>query len=131
MTCGSFAMTVGHSPYVKATVSFIKWFTISFTIMSASTRWQRRSQGWRGSTAAWHRGAVSLGCKRALQILEFFDHIGLTGRVRDGHVLRSDGDWKVACIDEAARLRFLRGRYSYPVVRLGFKPSLGASVASW
>ena len=24
-----------------------------------------------------------------------------------------------------------RGRYSYPVVRLGFKPSMGASAASW
>ena len=23
------------------------------------------------------------------------------------------------------------GRYSYPVVRLGFKPSMGASAASW
>ena len=46
--------------------------------------------------AAQYRDAVSLGRKRAIQILEFFDHIGLTRRVRDAHVLRSDSGWKVA-----------------------------------
>ena len=40
--------------------------------------------------AAQYRDAVGLGRKRAIQILEFFDRVGHTRRVRDSHVLRSD-----------------------------------------
>ncbi|SFA80220.1 selenocysteine-specific translation elongation factor SelB [Collimonas sp. OK607] len=44
-----------------------------------------------GINAARWRDATGLGRKRAIQILEFFDRIGYTRRIRDAHVLR-DGD---------------------------------------
>ncbi|AIY40068.1 Selenocysteine-specific translation elongation factor [Collimonas arenae] len=44
-----------------------------------------------GVNAATWRDATGLGRKRAIQILEFFDRIGYTRRIRDMHVLR-DGD---------------------------------------
>ncbi|CAM4103428.1 selenocysteine-specific translation elongation factor [Comamonas aquatilis] len=40
------------------------------------------------------RDATDLGRKRAIQILEFFDRIGYTRRVRDAHMLRPDVQWK-------------------------------------
>jgi selenocysteine-specific elongation factor len=43
--------------------------------------------------AAEYRDAVCLGRKRAIQILEFFDRVGFTRRVRDTHVLRGGGLW--------------------------------------
>jgi selenocysteine-specific elongation factor len=47
-----------------------------------------------GVSAARWRDATGLGRKRAIQILEFFDRIGYTRRVRDAHVLRDgDVDW--------------------------------------
>jgi len=43
----------------------------------------------RGAVSAGQfRDAIGLGRKRAIQILEFFDRVGYTRRVRDGHVLR-------------------------------------------
>jgi len=42
------------------------------------------------------RDALGLGRKRTVQILEFFDRVGYTRRVRDAHRLRGDGDWLVA-----------------------------------
>jgi len=45
-----------------------------------------------GVNAAGFRDAVGLGRKRAVQILEFFDRVGYTRRVRDAHVVRAD--WK-------------------------------------
>ena len=44
-------------------------------------------------TAAGFRDLVGLGRKRAIQILEFFDRVGYTRRVRDVHVLRPDSAW--------------------------------------
>ena len=41
-------------------------------------------------TAAAFRDATGLGRKRAIQILEHFDRIGLLRRVGDVHKLRSD-----------------------------------------
>ncbi len=41
-------------------------------------------------TAARFRDATGLGRKRAIQILEYFDHVGLLRRVGDEHKLRSD-----------------------------------------
>ena len=41
-------------------------------------------------TAARFRDATGLGRKRAIQILEYFDRIGLLRRVGDEHRLRSD-----------------------------------------
>lgn len=41
-----------------------------------------------GVNAARWRDATGLGRKRAIQILEFFDRIGYTRRIRDAHVLR-------------------------------------------
>jgi len=49
-----------------------------------------------GVSAAHFRDAVGLGRKRAIQILEFFDRVGYTRRVRDTHVLRSDSAWRAA-----------------------------------
>ncbi|MGN6519487.1 MAG: selenocysteine-specific translation elongation factor [Dokdonella sp.] len=43
--------------------------------------------------AAAFRDAIGLGRKRAIQILEFFDRVGYTRRVRDAHVLRGDSGW--------------------------------------
>jgi selenocysteine-specific elongation factor len=40
--------------------------------------------------AAAFRDATSLGRKRAIQVLEYFDRIGLTRRVGDTHRLRAD-----------------------------------------
>ncbi|WP_027013701.1 selenocysteine-specific translation elongation factor [Comamonas composti] len=39
------------------------------------------------------RDATGLGRKRAIQLLEFFDRIGYTRRVRDAHLLRPDVQW--------------------------------------
>ncbi|HSI47394.1 MAG TPA: selenocysteine-specific translation elongation factor [Ideonella sp.] len=38
------------------------------------------------------RDATGLGRKRAIQILEYFDRIGMTRRVRDAHVLRAEAN---------------------------------------
>lgn len=47
-----------------------------------------------GVNAASWRDATGLGRKRAIQILEFFDRVGYTRRLRDAHVLRDSGlDW--------------------------------------
>jgi selenocysteine-specific elongation factor len=43
--------------------------------------------------AARFRDSTGLGRKRAVQILEFFDRVGYTRRVRDVHVLRRDSAW--------------------------------------
>lgn len=43
--------------------------------------------------AAQFRDATGLGRKRAIHILEYFDRIGLTRRVGDRHILRSDSTW--------------------------------------
>jgi len=39
------------------------------------------------------RDAVGLGRKRAIQVLEFFDRVGYTRRVRDARVLRAGSGW--------------------------------------
>ena len=39
------------------------------------------------------RDATGLGRKRAIQIIECFDRLGYTRRVRDAHVLRPDAQW--------------------------------------
>jgi selenocysteine-specific elongation factor len=44
-------------------------------------------------TPADFRDATELSRKRAIQILEFFDRVGYTRRVGNGHVLRMDGPW--------------------------------------
>ena len=43
-----------------------------------------------GLEAASFRDATGLGRKRAIQLLEFFDRVGLTRRVKDAHLLRPD-----------------------------------------
>ncbi|AMM23730.1 selenocysteine-specific translation elongation factor [Variovorax sp. PAMC 28711] len=43
-----------------------------------------------GLQAASFRDATGLGRKRAIQLLEFFDRIGFTRRVKDQHLLRPD-----------------------------------------
>ena len=45
--------------------------------------------------AAKYRDAIGVGRKRSIQILEFFDRLGYTRRVRAAHVLRTDGSWFV------------------------------------
>jgi len=42
-------------------------------------------------SAAAFRDRIGLGRKRAIQILEFFDRVGFTRRVRDRHLVRPDG----------------------------------------
>ena len=46
-----------------------------------------------GVEAAHYRDAIGVGRKRAIQILEFFDRLGYTRRVRSAHVLRTGGSW--------------------------------------
>jgi len=64
-----------------------------------------REQG--GVSAAGFRDSVGLGRKRAVQILEFFDRVGYTRRVRDAHVLRSD--WKAPAPGGATGLQTQEG----------------------
>jgi selenocysteine-specific elongation factor len=45
--------------------------------------------------AARYRDAIGLGRKRAIQILEYFDRVGYTRRVRDAHVVRLDSGWRL------------------------------------
>jgi len=47
-----------------------------------------------GVNAARFRDTLGTGRKRAIQILEFFDRVGYTRRVRDAHVLRPDSAWR-------------------------------------
>ncbi|WP_285412805.1 selenocysteine-specific translation elongation factor [Variovorax sp. efr-133-TYG-130] len=47
-------------------------------------------EGPQGLQAASFRDATGLGRKRAIQLLEFFDRVGLTRRVKDAHLLRPD-----------------------------------------
>ena len=68
-----------------------------------------------GVNAARFRDAVGLGRKRTIQILEFFDRVGYTRRVRDAHVLRPDSMWKAHVPGGAA----------------GLQTQEGASDASW
>jgi len=44
--------------------------------------------------AASFRDATGLGRKRAIQILEFFDRVGYTRRVRNSHLLRPNASWQ-------------------------------------
>jgi selenocysteine-specific elongation factor len=43
--------------------------------------------------AARFRDSLGLGRKRSIQILEFFDRIGHTRRIRDTHMLRAESAW--------------------------------------
>jgi selenocysteine-specific elongation factor len=52
--------------------------------------------------AARFRDALGLGRKRAIQILEFFDRVGYTRRVRDAHILRPDSAWRSSLGSAAA-----------------------------
>jgi selenocysteine-specific elongation factor len=45
-------------------------------------------------TAAAFRDAAGIGRKVAIQILEFFDRLGYTRRLRDNHVVRRSNPWK-------------------------------------
>jgi selenocysteine-specific elongation factor len=45
-------------------------------------------------SAASFRDALGLGRKRSIQILEFFDRVGYTRRVRETHVLRGEAPWQ-------------------------------------
>lgn len=45
--------------------------------------------------AAEFRDRIGTGRKLAIQILEFFDKVGYTRRVRDDHLLRRDNPWRV------------------------------------
>jgi selenocysteine-specific elongation factor len=46
--------------------------------------------------AAEFRNRIGTGRKVAIQILEFFDRVGYTRRVRDDHLLRRDNPWRAA-----------------------------------
>ncbi|EGI77653.1 selenocysteine-specific translation elongation factor [Hylemonella gracilis] len=51
----------------------------------------------RGAVEAAHfRDATGLGRKRAIQVLEYFDRVGYTRRVRDAHLLRPGVSWQSA-----------------------------------
>ncbi|MCR5864806.1 selenocysteine-specific translation elongation factor [Aquincola sp. J276] len=51
---------------------------------------RQAAAGPQGLCAASFRDATGLGRKRAIQLLEFFDRVGFTRRVKDLHVLRPD-----------------------------------------
>jgi len=69
--------------------------------------------------AARYRDALGLGRKRTVQILEFFDRVGYTRRVRDSHVLRRDSGWGGARKAHA------------PGGAAGLQTQEGAADASW
>jgi selenocysteine-specific elongation factor len=56
-----------------------------------------RSEG--AARAAPFRDRIGAGRKVAIQILEFFDRVGYTRRVRDDHLLRRDNPWGEASAD--------------------------------
>ena len=56
-----------------------------------------RSDG--AARAAPFRDRIGGGRKVAIQILEFFDRVGYTRRVRDDHLLRRDNPWREAGAD--------------------------------
>jgi len=56
-----------------------------------------RGQG--AARAAPFRDRIGGGRKLAIQILEFFDRVGYTRRVRDDHLLRRDNPWREAGAD--------------------------------
>jgi selenocysteine-specific elongation factor len=49
--------------------------------------------------AAHFRDSVGLGRKRSIQILEFFDRVGYTRRIRDAHVLRAQNAWPPVAVN--------------------------------
>jgi len=51
------------------------------------------STGERGVRAAQYRDAIGLGRHRAIQILEYFDRIGVLRRVGDLHRMRAESAW--------------------------------------
>ena len=53
-----------------------------------------RTEG--AARAAPFRDRIGTGRKVAIQILEFFDRVGYTRRVRDDHLLRRDNPWREA-----------------------------------
>ena len=48
--------------------------------------------------AAQFRDCIGTGRKIAIQILEFFDRVGYTRRVRDDHVARRDNPWRASAL---------------------------------
>jgi selenocysteine-specific elongation factor len=66
--------------------------------------------------AARYRDAIHLGRKRTIQILEFFDRVGYTRRVRDSHVLRPDSGlfWKALVPGGATGLQTQEGASAAP-----------------
>jgi selenocysteine-specific elongation factor len=73
--------------------------------------------------AARFRDALGIGRKRTIQILEFFDRVGYTRRVRDLHVLREDSAWHVPPKEP-------RKVYE-PGGATGLQTQKGAADASW
>ena len=71
--------------------------------------------------AAYFRDALGIGRKRAIQILEFFDRIGYTRRVRNAHVLREDCGWTAEDLWKA----------HVPGGTTGLQTQEGAPDASW
>ena len=76
-----------------------------------------RTEG--AATAARFRDAIGIGRKRAVQILEFFDRVGYTRRVRDVHLLRRGGGagpeaWKAHAPGGAAGLQTRAGASDAP-----------------
>jgi selenocysteine-specific elongation factor len=61
-------------------------------------------------TPADFRDATELSRKRAIQILEFFDRVGYTRRVGNGHVLRMDGPWGTVSHPVREKTEVLRAR---------------------
>jgi selenocysteine-specific elongation factor len=57
------------------------------------------ARGHGAARAAPFRDRIGGGRKVALQILEFFDRVGYTRRVRDDHLLRRDNPWREAGAD--------------------------------
>jgi len=64
--------------------------------------------------AARYRDAIHVGRKRAVQILEFFDRVGYTRRVRDAHLPRADSAWKAHAPGGAAGLQTQQGASAAP-----------------
>jgi selenocysteine-specific elongation factor len=54
--------------------------------------------------AAVFRDETGLGRKRAIQILEFFDRVGFTRRVRDKHIVRADSLLVASTASDATRV---------------------------
>jgi len=75
--------------------------TTAVRAMADITRELNQAHG--AARAAEFRDRIGTGRKVAIQILEFFDRVGYTRRVRDDHLVRRDNPWRLPAAEPQQR----------------------------